>query len=445
MYQMNSATLRDGVRPVDQMKSTYLTQESDNALVDNAHNLFRKRGAFTHFSSRTLDDLTDLLRAALNPCPNDAQLLYELAYTLLQNKCDQKALMEAHHLNNQALEVLQNRLYHQGTNIPEDLKENALRLRSIINLAQENIKSAKQAEVPSRVNWAVYNRCPMVCSGCYNTFLPDQLTIEQAQVGLDKLAAAGVKELIVSGGDPVLWPDLIRFVTYAYLRGMLIGIDTTGFTLTLDMLEQLGPYVSYIGLPVDGSTPAIQNSFRHGSKDILGKTLQNLAWCAELNIPVKINTTVNQYNIDDLVEIGLLISQYTCVKHWSVFQWSSLRATESLRQKMAVPVDVFERNAANLQTYFTDIHVRTRTVEAREFTHFFIQNNGQVVTFGSQPQEQFLLGDILTDNVSTMINLPIFNRNSSKYNSIERFAQTVDVAKLAFKGETASLPFAALS
>jgi MoaA/NifB/PqqE/SkfB family radical SAM enzyme len=352
--------------------------------------------------------------------------------------------MQANHLNNQALDALENKLHHQGTSIPEDLKENALRLRSIISLAQENVTSAKQAEVPSRVNWAVYNRCPMVCSGCYNTFLPDQLTIEQAQVGLDKLAAAHVKELIVSGGDPVLWPDLMQFVKYAYLRGMLIGIDTTGYTLTLDMLEQLGPYVSYIGLPVDGSTPAIQNSFRHGSKDILDKTLQNLAWCDELNIPVKINTTVNQYNIDDLVEIGLLISHYTCVKHWSVFQWSSLRATEHLHQKMAVPLTVFENRVANLQTYFMDIHVRTRTVEAREFTHFFIQNNGQVVTFGSGPQEQFLLGDMLTDDVSTMINLPIFNRNSSKYNCIERFAQTVDVAKLAFNGGMASLPVAAL-
>jgi MoaA/NifB/PqqE/SkfB family radical SAM enzyme len=441
MNTTNSVALRSGVRPVDQMHSTYSAQNSNNVLIDDAHNLFRKRGAFTHFNPRTLDHLTDLLRTALNANPNDVQLLYELAYTLLQNRCDDAGLLEARRLNSQALIGLRsNKLRQQDTRIPENLKAKALRLRSIINRAQENVKLLRQQELRGRVNWAVYNRCPMVCSGCYNTFLPDQLTIEQALVGLDKLADAHVEELIISGGDPLLWPDLLRFVRYAYTKGMIIGIDTTGFTLTFDMLQQLGPYVAYIGLPLDGSTPAIQNSFRHGSKNILGKTLQNLAWCDELNIPIKINTTVNQHNIDDLIEIGLLISLHTCVNHWSVFQWSSLRATESLRQKMAVPREDFERNVSKLQTYFSDIHVRTRTVEAREFTHFFIQNNGQVVTFGSEPQEEFLLGSILTDDISNMINLPIFNRRSSKYISTERFAQAVSRVNKTVHNRPSSLP-----
>lgn len=442
MQSTNAAALRDGVRPVDQMKSTYEPQISGDSLVDDAHNLFRKRGAFTHFNSRMLDHLTDLLRTAVNAYPSDPQLLYELAYTLLQNKCDQVKLIEANRLNNLALATLQNKLHYHDTSMPEKLKENILRLRSIINMARQNVMSAKQPEVPNRINWAIYNRCPMVCAGCYNTFLPDQLTFEQAKVGLDKLAAARVQELIISGGDPVLWPDLPRFVRHAYLKGMLVGIDTTGFTLTLDLLEQLRPYISYIGLPLDGSTPEIQNSFRHGSKNILGKTLQNLEWCEKLKIPVKINTTVNQYNIDNLIEIGLTISQYATVNHWSVFQWSSLRATESLRQKMAVPIELFERNVAELQTYFTNIHVRTRTVEAREFTHFFIQNNGQVVTFGSEPQEEFLLGHILTDDVAGMVSLPIFNRQSSKYNRIERFAEPVDGINMPFDDRVTSLPVA---
>jgi len=438
---ISSTTLSGGVRPVDQMRSSYQCEASGNARVDHAHKLFRKRGAFNHFSSATLGHLADLLRDALREYPHDAQLLYELAYTLLQNRCNQHDLLEAQRLNNQALVALRNEPQHEAVTMP-NLKDKALRLRSIINMARENVLTTTQPEVPSRVNWAVYNRCPMVCTGCYNTFLPDQLTFEQAQVGLDKLAAARVQELIISGGDPVLWPDLLRFVRHAYIRGLHIGIDTTGFTLTYDLLKQLGAYVSYIGLPVDGSTAAIQNSFRHGSKHILDKTLQNLAWCTELGIPVKINTTVNQYNIDNLVEIGLLISQYSCINHWSVFQWSSLRATAALQQKMAVPYEVFENNVAHLQTYFPDIYVRTRTVAAREFTHFFIQNSGQVVTFGSQPQEEFLLGHILTDDVATMINLPIFNRHSSKYDSTERFAQMVDNANMPFDDTRARRPIA---
>src|SRR5262249_39747476 len=134
MNGTNLAVLRDGVRPVDQMKSTYTFQDGGNAVLDDAHNLFKARGAFTNFGSKTLDRLTELLRTALAECPDDPQVLYELAFARLQNRCDHRGLLEADLLNNTALDILQNGSIQQKTDIPANLKQKALRLRTIINM-----------------------------------------------------------------------------------------------------------------------------------------------------------------------------------------------------------------------------------------------------------------------------------------------------------------------
>ena len=409
------------VRPVDQMRSTYGRQIDDLSIVEKVHRRFQQRMAFQNFNPQVLDRLTNQLEQALAEHPHNAQLKYELAWALAQNCADQHTLERALKLTS---EVLAGSCYYPLSvdhSLPAALISKAKRLHRLLTKTTSDVWLSAEPRVPRRINWAVYNRCPMVCMGCYNCFSPTTLTIDEAKVGLHKLAEAGVQSLIVSGGDPILWSDLPEFLAFAWEIGLSVGIDTTGYTITKDLLQQIGPYLQYVGLPLDGSSRDIQNKFRRGPKDILDHTLRNLELCDELGISVKINTTVNNYNINDLINIGRIVAAHDCVHNWSVFQWSPLRSTSKLHEEFSVDPDIYEERAAEVHESFPDLNVRTRSTGDRELTHFFIQSNGQVVTFGSAMNEEFILGNILTDDINEMVSRPMFNKCSSKHIPTDRF------------------------
>ena len=187
------------VRPVDQMRSTYSRQQCGNATIEQAHNLFQQRTAFDNFNPLVFNRLTDLLEQALVEHPHNAQVKYELAWTLVQNCADLNALQRARLLITEALESTGNYSLSMNDHLPESLISRAKRLNQLLQKTTSHDWLSAEPRVPRRINWAVYNRCPMVCMGCYNCFSPQTLTIDDAKIGLYKLAMAGVESLIISG------------------------------------------------------------------------------------------------------------------------------------------------------------------------------------------------------------------------------------------------------
>jgi hypothetical protein len=67
----------------------------------------------------------------------------------------------------------------------------------------------------NRINWSIYNKCPIRCEGCYNDFRKDQLLIKDIKSILHKIKKFGINNIIISGGDPLLWLDLNNFMHYS--------------------------------------------------------------------------------------------------------------------------------------------------------------------------------------------------------------------------------------
>lgn len=79
------------------------------------------------------------------------------------------------------------------------------------------------------------NRCNLACIHCSSdadscgTF--GYTTAEAAEV-LDQMAALGVVDVALSGGEPLLRRDLSQLVAYARGLGMTVGTSTNGYPLT---------------------------------------------------------------------------------------------------------------------------------------------------------------------------------------------------------------------
>jgi MoaA/NifB/PqqE/SkfB family radical SAM enzyme len=361
-----------------------------------AHAAFQRRLEASRLTTAYFTRLERLLRSALVDDPGQPRLAYELACTMLQNRPDVERLAEAR------------RIIHAVE--PQDPTTSQLVGRLSVLIAQMEGNAARNTRSyrPKRVNWAVNNECPMVCKGCYNPFTADQLTSSEALAVLDQLASHDVPAIMVSGGDPLLWKPLFAFLDEAARHGIEIGLDTTGYTLDDALARRLAARVGTVGIGVDGSTERIHGLFRLSSnRDLLGRALDALHACDRAGVPhVRVHTVVSRRNVEDLPAVAALIGQFSCVQQWALFQWWGRRASSRIRAAMEVTDEEFVHAVEGLGSKPRGMEVLPYRSARRAFTNLFIQNNGQVMTFGEEPGEEFIVGNLREETFEDVLVSP---------------------------------------
>src|SRR3546814_11041765 len=85
---------------------------------------------------------------------------------------------------------------------------------------------------PPVVIWNLLRRCNLTCRHCYATSADspfrNELSTTEALRVIDDLHAAGVRVLILSGGEPLLRPDLFKLAGYAREQGFVVALSSNG-------------------------------------------------------------------------------------------------------------------------------------------------------------------------------------------------------------------------
>ncbi len=83
-------------------------------------------------------------------------------------------------------------------------------------------------------------QCNLACDGCYRRNRVEHKTFQQAVDEMDVFARQRRSDaLSIAGGDPLLYPDLVRIVGEARRRGLKPIVNTNGKALTAEMLRDL--------------------------------------------------------------------------------------------------------------------------------------------------------------------------------------------------------------
>ena len=387
---------------------------------DHLHQLFLTRDLFQNFNPQTFHILREGLEAKLREAPTE-EVKYQLAVVLVQCMPDRERLLRAQVLLQEVLSEA------------PDTSETLLPAKSVKHLVDQMLQWPKLREReghPPRIlpvtqaNYAVFNRCPLVCRGCYNIFTMQVLPLEEACKIVDKLAEAGVSELIISGGDPMEWDQIFPFLEHVASRGILFAVDTVGYHLTWEKLRRLKELgLVYLGLTWDGHDQETVGQFRLGDVDLLARTQVLLQMADGLDLPVKLNTTVHAGNIEHLPEMAKLLCQSQSSKGaylhsvvlWSFYQWWPLRSTPQLTSQMEVSSERFHGAVARLQEGYPLLPIVGSPVQSRENSHFFITAEGLVLTFtGSDELPTIILGDLRDSSVEQIEQSPAFHPESSK-------------------------------
>jgi MoaA/NifB/PqqE/SkfB family radical SAM enzyme len=146
-------------------------------------------------------------------------------------------------------------------------------------------------------------RCNLSCAYC-NEYDDHSKPVSLAIMfqRLDRLASLGTNIVTISGGEPLLHPELDRIIARVRGHGMIAGMITNGYLLTAERIQRLNRAgLDHLQISIDNVMP---DDVSKKSLKVLDKKLQLLAEYAEFH--VNINSVVGGgiHNPKDALAIG---------------------------------------------------------------------------------------------------------------------------------------------
>jgi MoaA/NifB/PqqE/SkfB family radical SAM enzyme len=150
-------------------------------------------------------------------------------------------------------------------------------------------KALLSTKHPVLVHIIPMRRCNLDCGYC-NEYddVSKPVPLAEMKARLDILAGMGTSVITISGGEPLLHPELEEVIRHIRRRGMIAGMITNGFLLSRERIQQLNAAgLEHLQISIDNVTPD------ETSKKSL-KTLDvRLEWLAELAVfQVNINSVL---------------------------------------------------------------------------------------------------------------------------------------------------------
>jgi len=141
-------------------------------------------------------------------------------------------------------------------------------------------------------------RCNLACAYCneYDDFSRPVPTADMLD-RIDQLARLGTGIVTISGGEPLLHPDLDAIVAQVRVRDMIATLITNGYLLTTPRIERLNRAgLDHLQISIDNVLP---DEVSKKSLKVLDAKLQALAGHAEFDVTVNVVVGAGTCDPDD--------------------------------------------------------------------------------------------------------------------------------------------------
>ncbi len=162
------------------------------------------------------------------------------------------------------------------------------------------------------VIWNLIRRCNLNCKHCYtvsaDTDFKGELATEEVFTVMDDLKAYGVPALILSGGEPLLRPDIFEITARAKALGFYVGLSTNGTLINdtnIGVIAAAG--YDYVGISLDG-IGATHDGFRR-KEGAFDASLRAARLCRDAGLKIGIRFTLTLENAHQLPDLLTLCEE----------------------------------------------------------------------------------------------------------------------------------------
>ena len=163
-----------------------------------------------------------------------------------------------------------------------------------------------QVRAPVVVVWNTCPHCNQRCPHCYAAAVarptPDTLDTAAGKALLRKLAEGGVRQLILSGGEPLLRDDLEELAAHARHLGLRVHLSSNGTRLSDERARALAEAgVEYAGVSLDGL--AAFNDRWRGSHRGFERAVRGLRAAQAAGMRTGVRITVTRHNAGQVMDL----------------------------------------------------------------------------------------------------------------------------------------------
>ncbi len=162
------------------------------------------------------------------------------------------------------------------------------------------------------VIWNLVRRCNLACKHCYATSadhdFSGELDRREVFAVMDDLKHFGVPVLILSGGEPLMRPDIFDISARAKAMGFYVGLSSNGTLISEDNIDAIAAIgYDYVGISLDGMR-AVHDRFRR-KQGAFDQALHGIRLCRDADIKVGLRFTLTQDNAAELPDLLALMDR----------------------------------------------------------------------------------------------------------------------------------------
>ncbi len=179
-------------------------------------------------------------------------------------------------------------------------------------LAEDRLTQPDRQPPGPVVIWNLVRRCNLTCRHCYSISadkdFPGELSTDEVFTVMDDLKAFHVPVLILSGGEPLLRPDIFAISRRAKDRGFYVGLSTNGTMIDENNIRQIADIgYDYVGISIDGLRDT-HDYFRR-KPGAFDESMHGIRLCRDAGIRVGMRFTITTDTAHELPALLQLMEE----------------------------------------------------------------------------------------------------------------------------------------
>ncbi|MHB1013934.1 MAG: radical SAM protein [Desulfurivibrionaceae bacterium] len=196
---------------------------------------------------------------------------------------------------------------------------------------------------PKWIAWEITRRCNLNCVHCRSSSgleakgHPD-FSLAEARRVLDDIASYAKPVVVLSGGEPLLRPDVFEIAQYGTGLGLRMCLATNGTLVTQEIcgkIKEAG--IKMVSLSLDGASAEVHDNFRNQPGAFAG-TLNAARLFRENSISFLINSSFTKRNQEEIPKIYHLAKELGATA-WYMFMIVPTGRGEDIMDELIAPED----------------------------------------------------------------------------------------------------------
>lgn len=236
----------------------------------------------------------------------------------------------------------------------------------------ESSKTSRVRSRPLQVTWEMTHDCGWKATPARTRSARNQQHFSTAEAFhlIEQVAAMHVPLLALTGGDPLLRPDLLPVVDFASKRSLRTSLTLLP-TPRLDagiISELKACGLMRVAFWLHGSTPGL-NDGCWKMPGLHRRTLEIIGTCHEVQMPVQINTIVSRRNFHDIEPMIELLTRLD-VMLWNVFFYVPGSQEETVQM---LDAQQHEQVFVKLYNASKRVNFQIKTTEGQHYQRYLLQ------------------------------------------------------------------------